>query len=111
MLTPTLAGIGLDAPLQHPTFVDHHVTVFVYAARRQDADRWARGQGLRPRDVRLFGNQSKWYGSQYRSADRIVVLGEVDPKLEAALARNLAAAGPRPPRVDRLPAAEAQAGR
>ena len=80
------------------------MTVFVYSARRQDAEDWARQQGLRPRDCLLFGNRSKWLGIlNFRPGDRIVVLGDIDRKCEAAITRGRTRAAHNAPDVERLP--------
>lgn len=72
--------------------------IYVFAPSQQQADEWFRGEGLRPREVRTFGNRSSCLaGTRFRSADRVVVLGEVDHKVEAVLGLQLRKCVPPPP--------------
>ncbi len=75
------------------------VTTFVYAPFKWQADRWARGQGLRPRDLRAFGDRCNGWrdGVHYRPEDRIVVLGSVGRRAEAMVVRMQAKTQGAPP--------------
>ncbi len=77
--------------------------LYVYAETQTVADRWARAQGVRPRDFRATGTRDRsTAGRRFRHDDRVVVLGAIDPKQHAVLRRNLAKSG-RPPKIEYVP--------
>lgn len=79
------------------------MTVFVYAVNKSDAAAWARQNGIRPRDCVLFGSRARWRNEvRIRPDDRVVVLGEILPMFEAAIARSRARQ-PNAPEVERYP--------
>ena len=64
------------------------VKTYVYARYKRQAEAWARAQGLRPRDFRAFGNNSRWRdGMKYQPTDRVVVLGEINTRADAIVVR------------------------
>ncbi len=65
------------------------MTVFVYARRSATADRWARAQGLRPRDFKAFGDASYTNGWTYQRGDRVVILGTLSHVQQAVVDRTL----------------------
>ncbi len=71
--------------------------VYVYAKTQRQADAWARGQGLRPRDFRAYGTWSRLEGQRFGPGDRIVVLGEISQRQNETLALNLRKARDAPP--------------
>lgn len=72
--------------------------LYVYAATAGKADAWARAQGARPRDFRAAGDRCRCVdGVQFTVGDRIVVVGNVSPKLLALLIRNRLKARDAPP--------------
>jgi len=75
------------------------VTVFVYAHTQQEADRWARAQGLRPRDFRAYGDLSHPRGMQYLADDRVVILAGVDHRLRLVVEFNCLKSRHEPPEV------------
>lgn len=86
------------------TVVDDHVTVFVYAKRKADADEWVRDEGLRPGRCHTFGTQSRWYGTtRFRPGDRIVILGDLEHRWEAVIAHARGKTDDAP-QIERLPA-------
>ncbi len=62
---------------------------FVYARSAQRADRWARDQGMRPRDFYAFGEQSHTDGWLYQPGDRVVVLGTLSRVQQAVVDRTV----------------------
>lgn len=64
------------------------MTVYVFARRKQDADRWAHEQGYYPREVLTYGgHQSPWGGIRFRDGDRVVILEPVARELRLMVQR------------------------
>lgn len=59
--------------------------IYIYAATADQASRWARERGLRPSQVTTFGTWSHCAGVRFVDGDRVVVLGTLQPRIEAVL--------------------------
>lgn len=77
--------------------------IFAFAPTEAVADAWAREQGIRPRDVRAFGDRSRVDGWPFQPDDRVVILGEVDRRAEAVIQVKLRKTPAPAPTVERYP--------
>lgn len=59
--------------------------IYVFATSSTTADRWARERGFARRHFRAFGEWSHYYNTRYTDADRIVILGDVTPRMLALI--------------------------
>lgn len=59
--------------------------IYVYAETAVRGSRWARERGLRPSEVTTFGTWSNCAGVRFTEGDRVVVLGTLQPRIEAVL--------------------------